>query len=56
MCVTSSLRAGGCSGLDSSFGVENEPHPGDIVSAREGARTAVAHCRMAPPSRSRRSA
>jgi iron-sulfur cluster assembly accessory protein len=32
------VRAGGCSGLDSSFDIENEPHPGDTVLEQEGAR------------------
>lgn len=32
------VRAGGCSGLDSSFDIENEPHSGDTVLEQEGAR------------------
>ena len=37
------MRAGGCSSLDLSFDIENEPNPGDTVLTHEGARTAFAH-------------
>ena len=32
------VRAGGCSGLDSSFDLETEPAPGDVVIELDGAR------------------
>jgi iron-sulfur cluster assembly protein len=33
-----SARPGGCSGVDSSFTVEEQPHPGDTVIEQQGVR------------------
>jgi iron-sulfur cluster assembly accessory protein len=36
------VKAGGCSGFDSSFSVEAEPQPGDAVIEQEGVRLFLA--------------